>query len=212
MGEQSSIAGGGREIATSHNMRDVTRTTAVWYGTKIGGSGGGKTMTAQKAMATAAARVTATIPRGGGAWYLLGQVSLMTWAVREAASQSAVGGQGQLLGEVRARYRIKNVSVFCVFAFVLLLARCCCCLWAMEPHDVGLRAIGEVAPQPVMGGRVQFLGGGPRTVRDQEHECVLCVCVCSPPRPLLLLLTGNRGFGATLALLTHPNFFLFLIT
>lgn len=42
VGEQSSIAGGGREIATSHNMRDVMRMAAAWYGTGIGGSGGGK--------------------------------------------------------------------------------------------------------------------------------------------------------------------------
>lgn len=43
MGEQSSIAGGGREIATSHNMRDVMRMAAAWYGTGIGSGGGGKT-------------------------------------------------------------------------------------------------------------------------------------------------------------------------
>ncbi len=96
MGEQSSIAGGGREITTSHNMRDVMRMAAAWYGTRIGGGngggGGGKTTMAQKAMAAAAAMVTATIPRGGSAGYLLGQVSLMTWAVGEAASQPAVGG------------------------------------------------------------------------------------------------------------------------
>jgi hypothetical protein len=55
-------------------------------------------------------------------------------------------------------------------------------------------------------------GGEVRAVRDQECECVLCVCVCSPPRPLLLLLMGDGGFGATLALLTYPNLFLFLIT
>ncbi len=42
-------------------------------------------------------------------------------------------------GEVRVRYRIENMSVFHAFAFVLLLAHCCC-LWAMVPHDVGLRA------------------------------------------------------------------------
>ncbi len=92
MGEQSSIASGGREIATSHNMRDVMRMATAWYGTGIGG-GGGKTTTVQKAMAAAAAAtVPATIPRGGSAGYLLGQVSLMTWAVGEAASQPAVGG------------------------------------------------------------------------------------------------------------------------
>ena len=101
MGEQSSIAGGGREIATSHNMRDVMRMAAAWYGTGIGGGGGGggKTTMAQKAMAAAAAMVTATIPRGGSAGYLLGQVSLMTWAVGEAASQPAVGGRGRFFGE-----------------------------------------------------------------------------------------------------------------
>ncbi len=98
MGEQSSIAGGGREIATSHNMRDVMRMAVAWYGTGIGGGGGGKTTMAQKAMAAAAATVTVTIPRGGSAGYLLGQVSLMTWAVGEAASQPAVGGQRQFLG------------------------------------------------------------------------------------------------------------------
>lgn len=99
MGEQSSIAGGGREIATSHNMRDVMRMAAAWYGTGIGGSGGGGKMTmAQKAMAAAAAMVTATIPRGGSVGYLLGQVSLMTWAVGEAASQPAVGGRGRFFG------------------------------------------------------------------------------------------------------------------
>ncbi len=97
MGEQSSIASGGREIATSHNMRDVMRMAAAWYGTGIGGGngggGGGKTTMAQKAMAAAAAIVTGTIPKGGSAGYLLGQVSLMTWAVLgEAASQPAVGG------------------------------------------------------------------------------------------------------------------------
>jgi hypothetical protein len=53
---------------------------------------------AQKAMAAAAAMVTATIPRGGSAGYLLGQVSLMTWAVGEAASQPAVGGRGRFFG------------------------------------------------------------------------------------------------------------------
>ncbi len=96
VGEQSSIAGGGREIATSHNMRDVIRMAAAWYGTRIGGGngggGGGKTTMAQKAMAAAATMVTATIPRGGSAGYLLGQVSLITWAVGEVASQPAVGG------------------------------------------------------------------------------------------------------------------------
>ncbi len=97
MGEQPSIAGGGREIATSHNMRDVMRMAAAWYSTGIGG-GGGKTTTAQKATAAAAATVTATIPRGGSAGYLLGQVSLMTWVVGEAASQPAVGGRGRILG------------------------------------------------------------------------------------------------------------------
>jgi len=97
VGEQSSIAGGGREIATSHNMRAVMRMAAAWYGTGIGGGGGGgggKTTMAQKAMAAVAAMVTATIPRGDSAGYLLGKVSLMTWAVGEAASQPAVGGRG----------------------------------------------------------------------------------------------------------------------
>jgi hypothetical protein len=99
VGEQSSIAGGGREIATSHNMRDVMLMAMAWYGTGIGsGGGGGKTTMAQKAMAAAAAMVTATIPRGGSAGYLLGQVSLMTWAVGEAASQPAVGGRGRFFG------------------------------------------------------------------------------------------------------------------
>jgi hypothetical protein len=41
VGEQSSIAGGGREIATSHNMREVMRMATAWYGTGIGGGGGG---------------------------------------------------------------------------------------------------------------------------------------------------------------------------
>ncbi len=82
----------------------------------------------------------------------------------------------------------------------------------MEPHDVGLCVIDEAAPQPTVGGRGWFSGGGPRAVWDQECECVLCVCVCSRPRPLLLLLMGDGDFGATLALLTHPNLFLFLIT
>jgi hypothetical protein len=99
VGERSSVAGGGREIATSHNMRDVMRMAAAWYGNGIGGGGGGgKTTMAQKAMAAAAAMVTATIPRGGSAGYLLGQVSLMTWAVGEAASQPAVGGRGHFFG------------------------------------------------------------------------------------------------------------------
>jgi len=43
VGEQSSIAGGGREIAASHNMRDMMRMAAAWCGTGIGGGGGGKT-------------------------------------------------------------------------------------------------------------------------------------------------------------------------
>ncbi len=86
MGGQSSIAGGRREIATSHNMREVVRMAAAWYGTGIGDDGG-KTTTAKKTMAAAAATVTATIPRGGSAGYLLGQLSLMTWVVGEAASQ-----------------------------------------------------------------------------------------------------------------------------
>ena len=95
VGEQSSIAGGGREIVTSHNMRDVTRMAAAWYGTGIDGGGGGggcKTTTVQKAMAVMAATIMATIPRGGGTGYLLSQVSHMTWAVGETASQPAVGG------------------------------------------------------------------------------------------------------------------------
>ncbi len=82
----------------------------------------------------------------------------------------------------------------------------------MEPRDVGLCVVGEAAPQPAVGGRGRFSGGGPREVRDQERECVLCVCICSPPRPLLLLFMGDGGFGATLALLTLPNLFLFFIT
>ena len=82
----------------------------------------------------------------------------------------------------------------------------------MELCDVGLWVVGEAAPQPAVGGRGWFSGGGPRAVWDQECECVLCVCGCSPPRPLLLLLMGDGGFGATLALLTHPSLFLFLIT
>jgi hypothetical protein len=102
VGEQSSIAGGESEITTSHNMHDVTRMAAAWYGTGIGigsdGGGGSKTTMAQKATAAAAAMVTATMPRGGGARYLLGQVSLMMWAVGEAASQPAVGGLGQFWG------------------------------------------------------------------------------------------------------------------
>lgn len=68
---------------------------------------------------------------------------------------------------------------------------------------MGLCVVGEAAPQPAVGGRGWFSGGGPRAAWDQECECVLCVCVCSPPRPLLLLLMGDGGFGATLALLTH---------
>ncbi len=73
----------------------------------------------------------------------------------------------------------------------------------MEPRDVGLCVVGKAAPQPAVGGRGLFPGGGPHAVWDQESECVLCVCVCSPPRLLLLLLMGDGGFGATLALLTH---------
>ncbi len=90
MGEQSSIAGGEREITTSHNMRDVMQMAAAWYGTGIGSGGGGggdTTTTAQKATAAAAvaATVTVTIPKGGSAGYLLGQVRLMTRVVGEAA-------------------------------------------------------------------------------------------------------------------------------
>jgi len=102
VGEQSSVAGGGREITTSHNMRDVMRMAAAWYGTGIsgsnGGGSGGKTTMAQKAMAATAVMVTATIPRGGSVGYLLEEVSLMTWAVGEAASQPAVGGRGRFFG------------------------------------------------------------------------------------------------------------------
>ncbi len=54
--------------------------------------------------------------------------------------------------EVRVRYGIENMSVFHVFAFVLLLACRCCCLWAMEPRDVGLCVVGEAASQPAVGG------------------------------------------------------------
>ncbi len=94
MGEQSSIAGGEREIATSHNMCGVMRMAAAWYGAGIGGGGGSgdKTTTAQKATVAAAATVTMMIPREGSAEYLLGQVSLMAWVVGEAASHPAVGG------------------------------------------------------------------------------------------------------------------------
>jgi hypothetical protein len=82
----------------------------------------------------------------------------------------------------------------------------------MEPRDVGLCVVGEAAPQPAVGGRGWFSGGGPRAVCDQECECILCVCVCSPPRPLLLLLTGNGGFGALLShcLLTRTSVFFLL--
>ena len=31
----------GREIATSHNMREVMRMATAWYGPGIGGGGGG---------------------------------------------------------------------------------------------------------------------------------------------------------------------------
>ena len=115
MGEQSSIGGGGKEIAISHNMRDVTRMAVAWYGTGIGGGGGGdKTTRTQKAMAAAAAAVTATIPGGGCAGYLLRQVSLMMWAVCEAASQLAVGGRGQFLeGEPCAVQDQERASVSC---------------------------------------------------------------------------------------------------
>ena len=158
MAEQSSIASGGREIATSHNMCDVTQMPAAWYGTGIGGGGGGsggKTATAQKATAATAATVMGMIPRGDGTWYLLKQVSLMTWAVGEAAFSPLWEDENNFRGEVRVRYKIENVSAFGAFAFVLLLAHCCCCLWAMEPHDVGLhlRAVGEASPQPAVGGR-----------------------------------------------------------
>jgi hypothetical protein len=56
--EQSSIAGGGREITTSHNMCDVMQMAVAWYSTWIGigsGGGGSKTTTAQRATAVAAA-------------------------------------------------------------------------------------------------------------------------------------------------------------
>ena len=131
VGEQSSIAGGEREITTSHNMRDMTRMAAAWYGTGIGigsnSGGGSKMMTAQKATAAAAETVTATISRGGGVGYLLGQESLMMWAVGEVTSQPTVGGRGRFWGEVRARYGIRNVSAFCAFTFILFLDRI---MWA----------------------------------------------------------------------------------
>jgi hypothetical protein len=53
VGEQSTIASGGREITKNHNMRDMTRMTAVWYGTRIGvsgvGGGGGQRQDADNA-------------------------------------------------------------------------------------------------------------------------------------------------------------------
>ena len=63
------------------------------------------------------------------------QGSLVMWAyvwlVRRHLSPLWEDEDG-FRGEVRAQYGIKNVSAFCVFAFVLPLARCCCCLRAME--------------------------------------------------------------------------------
>ena len=63
------------------------------------------------------------------------QWSLVMWAygwlVRRHLSPPWEDEDG-FRGEVRTQYGIKNVSAFCVFAFVLPLARCCCCLWAME--------------------------------------------------------------------------------
>ena len=63
------------------------------------------------------------------------QWSLVMWAygwlVRRHLSPPWEDEDG-FWGEVRARYEIKNVSACCVFVFVLPLARCCCCLWAME--------------------------------------------------------------------------------
>ena len=53
------------------------------------------------------------------------------WLVRRHLSPPWEDEDG-FRGEVRARYEIKNVSAFCVFVFVLPLARCCCCLWTME--------------------------------------------------------------------------------
>jgi hypothetical protein len=53
------------------------------------------------------------------------------WSVRRHLSPPREDKDG-FGGEVHARYGIKNVSAFCVFAFVLPLARCCCCSWAME--------------------------------------------------------------------------------
>ena len=64
-----------------------------------------------------------------------GQWSLVMWAyawlVRRHLSPPWED-KDRYWEEVRARYGIKNVSAFCVFAFVLPLAHCCCCLWAME--------------------------------------------------------------------------------
>ena len=54
------------------------------------------------------------------------------WVVGEAAPQPAVGGRGWFSGGGPRADEVKNVSAFCVFVFVLPLARCCCCLWAME--------------------------------------------------------------------------------
>ncbi len=53
------------------------------------------------------------------------------WLVRRHLSPPWEDEDG-FRGKVRARYGIKNVSAFCVFVFALPLARCCCCLWAME--------------------------------------------------------------------------------
>ena len=64
-----------------------------------------------------------------GQWRLV--MWAYAWLVRRHLSPPWEDEDG-FRGEVRAWYGIKNVSAFCVFELVLPLARCCCCLWALE--------------------------------------------------------------------------------
>ena len=81
-----------------------------------------------------------------------GQWSIMMWAYTKLVRRHLSPpweDEDDFLGEVRAQYRIENVSLFCAFAFVLPLARHCCCLWAMEVLALLLHCSLIHSPKPL---------------------------------------------------------------